>query len=98
MSSFEENVQEPEFLTLNPLNPQINFFQNSGHVTFFTLLTPNFMQSLKKTVSSLWDIQRQTNGRTDRPRTDDWTSAITKDSIGKTRGPIFEIIVHMSRD
>ena len=46
MSGFEENVQKTLFLTLNP---QIKiFFQNSGRVTFFTLLTPNFMQSFRK--------------------------------------------------
>ena len=49
MVSFGENVQKPQFLTLNPLNPRIKiFFQNSGPNTFFTLLIPNFMQNFKK--------------------------------------------------
>ena len=32
-----------------PLYLDLDFFQNSGRVTGFTLLNPNFMQSLKKT-------------------------------------------------
>ena len=37
------------FWHLIPLNPRIKiFFQNSGRVTFFTLLTPNFMQNFRK--------------------------------------------------
>ena len=47
MTGFRDNIEKPEFLTLNP---QIKiFFQNSGGVTFFTLLTPNVMQNFIKT-------------------------------------------------
>ena len=49
MTGFQENVQKPNFRHLIPLNPRIKmFFQNSGRVTFFTLLTPIFMQSFRK--------------------------------------------------
>ena len=41
MTPFRENFQKLQFLTLNP--------HNSGCDTFFTILTPNVMQSLKKT-------------------------------------------------
>ena len=50
MTGFLENVKKnSNFWHLIPLNPRIKiFFQNSSRVTFFTLLTPNFMQSFRK--------------------------------------------------
>ena len=38
----------PNFLYLIPLNTGLGEFSNSGPVTFFTLLAPNFMQSFRK--------------------------------------------------
>ena len=46
MASFGENVKKPKFSTLSP--PIKIIFQNSGTVTFFALLTPNFMQTFRK--------------------------------------------------
>ena len=45
MTCFEENVKKPNFWHLIP---HLDFFQNSGRVTLFILLTPNFMQSFRK--------------------------------------------------
>ena len=80
MTCFWEKVQKPEFFILNPLNPRIKIiFQNFGRVTFFTLLTPNFMQSFRKTnEQSFQNIWRRTDGQT----TDGLTRAITMDLIG----------------
>ena len=81
--------KNPYFWHLIPLNPRIKiFFQNSGRVTFFTLLTPNFMQSFRKIEWAVSEIFKdgRTNGLTD-GRTDGRTRAITKDPLGRTRGP-----------
>ena len=51
------------------LNPRIKIFsQNSGRVTFFTLLTPNFMQSFK--TNEQYPRFLKINQWTDGPRTD----------------------------
>ena len=66
MASFGENVQKPKFLKLNP---RIKIgFQNSGCVTFFTLLTLNFMQGFRKNEWAVSEIFK--DGRTDGPWTD----------------------------
>ena len=58
MTGFGENVKKTIFDTYHLQPPDQYFFQNSSHLTFFTLLTPNFMQSVsQKVLSSLWDIQ-----------------------------------------
>ena len=79
MTSFGENVQNPQFFTLNP---QIKiFFQNSGYVTFFSLLTPNFMQSFRNyywTVSEIFKDRQTDQQATDKPP----IRAIIKDHIG----------------
>ena len=57
------------FWHLIPLNPRIKiFFQNSGRVTFFTLLTPNFMQSFRKIEWAVSEIFKDglTDGLTDK--------------------------------
>ena len=57
-----------KFLHLIPLTHQIKiFFQNFDRVTFFTLLTPNFMQSFRKNFLAVSEISKdgQTDGRTD---------------------------------
>ena len=52
MTGFAENIQKPNFLTLNT---QIKiFFQNSACITFFTLLASNFMQKFNERTP--WDI------------------------------------------
>ena len=62
MIGIEENVKKPDFWHLIPLDPRIRIFQNSGCVTFFTLLTLNFMQSFRKNLmSDLRHIQRWTD-------------------------------------
>ena len=53
MINFWENVQKPQIVTINL--PQ---FKNSTCAHFFTLLAPNLMQSFKKLMSSLWNIER----------------------------------------
>ena len=50
---------------LIPPDPQIMIFQNSGRVTFFTLLTPNFMQSFRKKQKAVFEIFK--DGVTDVP-------------------------------
>ena len=46
MNGFQEISIDPKFWHLIPLDPRIKIvFQNSGWFTFFTLLTPNFMQN-----------------------------------------------------
>ena len=57
--------KNPNFWHLIPLNPRVKiFFQNSGRVTFFTWLTPNFMQSFRKIEWAVSEIFK--DGRTDR--------------------------------
>ena len=61
--------KNPNFWHLIPLNPRIKiFFQNSGRVTFFTLLTPNFMQSFRKIEWAVSEIFKDglMDGRTDK--------------------------------
>ena len=67
MTGFRENVQKTQFLTLNP---RIKIFLNSGRVTFFTLMMPNFMQSFRKNQWAVSEISK--DGRTHTTR------AITK--------------------
>ena len=65
----EKMSKIPNFWHLIPLNPRIKiFFQNSGHVTFFTLLTPNFMQSFRKIEWAVSEIFKDwlTDGLTDK--------------------------------
>ena len=65
MTGFREKMTKtPNFWHLIPLNPWIKiFFQNSGSVTFFTLLTFNFMQSFRKIEWAVSEIFK--DGRTD---------------------------------
>ena len=82
MTGFRENVQKPNFRYLIPLDPRIKiFFQNFGRVTFFTLLTPNFMQSFRKKTNERSLRYLKMDGRT-HGRTDGRTRAITKDLFG----------------
>ena len=50
-TGFRQNVHKAQFFSKFPL----------GY--FVTLLTPNFMQNVRKTIGSLRDIQRKTNRR-----------------------------------
>ena len=64
MISFEENVKKLDFWHFIP---GLGFLQNCGRVTFFTLLTPNFMQSFRKIEWAVSKIFKE--GPTDRPQT-----------------------------
>ena len=66
------------------------FFQKSGSVTFAPLQCSNFMQKIRKNLQAVSEIFKE--GPTDNKRTTDgWTRAITKDTLGRTRGPIMNI-------
>ena len=71
MASFGENVKKPKFSTLSP--PIKIIFQNSGTVTFFALLTPNFMQTFRKNNERL-PRHFKTDGRTMDGQTDGRTN------------------------
>ena len=61
---------QPLFSAL--LNPWIKFliFQNSGCITFFTLLASNFMQNFRKTKQRFLRYLKTDGRTTDGPRTD----------------------------
>ena len=69
MSGFRESAPKSKFLTLNP---QIKIsFQNSNHVTFFTLLIPNFMQNFRKSNErspTYLKTNRHTDGQMEGPQ------------------------------
>ena len=62
--------KNPNFWYLIPLNPRSNIFFKIAAVSFFILLTPNFMQNFTKIwkwlVTELWWTDRRTERRTDR--------------------------------
>ena len=57
-------------------------FQKSGSVTFVPLWCPNFMQKIRKTNERSLRYLKM-----DRRTTDGRTRAITKDPLGRNRGP-----------
>ena len=80
MCHFRENGQKTQFLTLNP--PQLldkDFFKIPAMSLFFTLLTPNFMQSFRKNEWAVSEIFKdgRTNWQTD------WQGRLLRTPSGK---------------
>ena len=76
MDQFLRKCQKQKFDTLiPPLFPGLILFENSGCVTFFILLTSNFMQSFRKTNTESLEIfkEGQTNRLTNRQGQLLWT-------------------------
>ena len=83
--------ENSNFWHLIPLNPRIKiFFHNISSVTFFTLLTPNFMQSFRKT-NEQSPRSLKTDQRTDR-RTMDGPGRLLRTPSGKPWDEIGNIL------